>query len=542
MKACSHLSIFIAVFPVGVVISFVSPTPKNRGVGATTHFGWFGGRQEKEPVRFIELSSTKSEVTNVDASRVTPNESENGKNSIDVDSSRVESPVPDTDFDVIVVGAGCAGIGTALMLTRDFGLDISRVLLVEQAQDVGESFRQWPEEMKFISPSFNQQGWTDSFDLNAISHDTSPAYSLRSEHPSGLDYAFYLAAIAEQAQLRIQLRTKVTDISEIGAEGGPPVFSVDVLAMDTEEKVTGTADKPQTGKLTTRYIVWAAGEFQFPKGKKAASKKETNNEKEESASMFPGEELCMHNSHVSSWAKLPGDDFVIIGGYESGIDAAVNLARAGKRCKVLASTPCWDVRTGDPSSELAPYTADRLRTITSPGFSPQPKLYSPIRVIAVDKAKGGGFNVAAKWKEVEEEQTARNVETEKTGEEDSILVIQTKHAPVLCTGFEGSVAASASHLFEFPDKNEKKGCLGEGPLLTLDDESTKVPGVFLVGPSVTHGDLSFCFVYKFRQRFAVVANAICNGLGVDTEEAVARCRKTDMYMDDFTECECDDSC
>jgi ribulose 1,5-bisphosphate synthetase/thiazole synthase len=28
-----------------------------------------------------------------------------------------------TDFDVIVVGAGCASVGTALMLTRTFGLD-----------------------------------------------------------------------------------------------------------------------------------------------------------------------------------------------------------------------------------------------------------------------------------------------------------------------------------------------------------------------------------------------------------------------------------
>jgi len=25
---------------------------------------------------------------------------------------------------------------------------------------------------------------------------------------------------------------------------------------------------------------------------------------------------------------------------------------------------------------------------------------------------------------------------------------------------------------------------------------------------VRHGELSFCFVYKFRQRFAIVANAI----------------------------------
>ena len=51
-----------------------------------------------------------------------------------------------------------------------------------------------------------------------------------------------------------------------------------------------------------------------------------------------GAELCLHNSRVRSWASLDGDERVVIGGYESGVDAAVNLARAGKRATVLAST------------------------------------------------------------------------------------------------------------------------------------------------------------------------------------------------------------
>ena len=50
------------------------------------------------------------------------------------------------------------------------------------------------------------------------------------------------------------------------------------------------------------------------------------------------------------------------------------------------------------------------------------------------------------------------------------------------------------------------------PLLTKMDESTKIPGVFLVGPTVSQGHHSFCFVYKFRQRFAIVADAICQAL------------------------------
>jgi hypothetical protein len=60
----------------------------------------------------------------------------------------------DLDVDVVVVGAGAAGIGCAVSLTRAFGLDPARVRLLERSDAVGASFRAWPEEMRFISPSF----------------------------------------------------------------------------------------------------------------------------------------------------------------------------------------------------------------------------------------------------------------------------------------------------------------------------------------------------------------------------------------------------
>ena len=76
------------------------------------------------------------------------------------------------------------------------------------------------------------------------------------------------------------------------------------------------------------------------------------------------------------------------------------------------------------------------------------------------------------------------------------------------------------------------------------DESTATPGLFLAGPSVRHGELSFCFVYKFRQRFGVVADAICKGLGRDTTKAVEQCRKMNMFLDDFSCCKsaCGEAC
>ena len=88
------------------------------------------------------------------------------------------------------------------------------------------------------------------------------------------------------------------------------------------------------------------------------------------------------------------------------------------------------------------------------------------------------------------------------------------------------------------------GCLAGAPLLTAEDESTKTPGVFLVGPTVVQGELSFCFVYKFRQRFGIVADAIAKGLGRETAAAVDAARDMNMYLDDFECCKaaCGEAC
>ena len=51
---------------------------------------------------------------------------------------------------------------------------------------------------------------------------------------------------------------------------------------------------------------------------------------------------------------------MIIGGYESGIDAAFNLVNLGKKVTVLSGGEPWNINHMDPSESLSPYTRERL--------------------------------------------------------------------------------------------------------------------------------------------------------------------------------------
>ena len=52
-------------------------------------------------------------------------------------------------FDVIIVGAGPAGLGVGILLKK---LEIDFLIL--EKNSIGASFKKWPQETSFISPSF----------------------------------------------------------------------------------------------------------------------------------------------------------------------------------------------------------------------------------------------------------------------------------------------------------------------------------------------------------------------------------------------------
>ena len=106
-------------------------------------------------------------------------------------------------------------------------------------------------------------------------------------------------------------------------------------------------------------------------------------------------------------------------------------------------------------------------------------------------------------------------------------VFRSETQPLLASGFVGSQTL-VSRLFE-----EREDGF---PLLNERDESPKVPGMYLCGPSVRHDNHDFCFIFKFRQRFAVVAQSIASSLDIPTDEFVQAYRNWGMYLDDLSCC------
>ena len=218
-------------------------------------------------------------------------------------------------FDIVVVGAGAAGVGFGATLRI---LGIENFVILERAA-IGASFLRWPRQMRLITPSFNSTQF-GVLDLNAVCLYTSPAYSIGVEHPTGQEYAGYLRRVAKHFEL-------------------PVATGVDVLSVARIRRLKRFRVKTSRGDIRARFVVWAGGEMQYPR---------TNG--------FHGAELCLHSSKVTSWDDLSGDERCIIGGSESGVDAAVGLAATGRRAVVFdGEEPVEAKRLGPQPTLVALY-------------------------------------------------------------------------------------------------------------------------------------------------------------------------------------------
>ena len=270
----------------------------------------------------------------------------------------------------------------------------------------------------------------------------------------------------------------------------PVKSGVEVCSVTTEDNGTFTLTTTG-GPVRARHVIWAAGEFQYPE-----------------LQPFAGAECCCHSSEVRTWQELEGDCFTVIGGFESAADAAVALVQLEKNVTILARTAAWMSDDPDPSISLSPFSRERLEWADSTGAL---EIIESAEITSVREDSDGWVVQASGGREWPSETR-----------------------PILATGFKGSLGY-LDGLIECSEAG--------APIVTEEaDESTLVPGLFISGPLLKHWGVNLCFIYKFRQRFAVVADAIAQRLGRDTTEAVAARRSAGMYLDDLSccveSCEC----
>tara|TARA_B100001121_G_scaffold310735_1_gene345242 strand:+ start:30351 stop:31469 length:1119 start_codon:yes stop_codon:yes gene_type:complete len=363
--------------------------------------------------------------------------------------------------EVVIVGAGAAGIGVAVTLKR---MGIQFVIL--EKEGIGASFKKWPEETQFISPSF-----TGNFfkmpDLNAITPETSPAFNLLTEHPYGEEYQEYLTSVSEYYELNIDMGVTVESVQK----------NKNKFILNTNK-----------GEYHSQFLIWAAGEYQYPL-----------------RSAFKGAQLCTHYSEISSFETIKTDERIIIGAYESGCDAAINLCREGTKVTLLDRSNNFGIINSDSSYSLSPFTRDRL----------------------ADDDVCFDYEPESEVKEVTFENDLYFVRTKKNKQ------FSSRYRPINCTGFRSSLSI-VDDLFEMHDGF---------PLLNQFDESTKTKNLYLVGPQVKHGNALFCFIYKYRQRFVIVADRIAIRKKMDRslpKDVLSNYKEANFYLKDLA-C-CDEEC
>ncbi|MDI1312473.1 NAD(P)/FAD-dependent oxidoreductase [Prosthecobacter sp.] len=362
-----------------------------------------------------------------------------------------------TDPTVLIVGAGPAGLGCAVALKR---CGIENVLILDKS-GVGASFEAWPKQMRMLTPAFHSNAFS-VVDLNAITPGTSRAKHLHVQHPTGAEYALYLKAVAHQYGLRF-----------LHAEAHSIQRSADGFVVESSRCL-----------LSPRFIIWAAGEFGRP---------ETGG--------IAGAGLCLHSSKVHDWSALQGEKFTIVGGFESGIDAAIQLVWLGKDVHVISRGEPWAVQSADPGRTLSPFTRDQLKRCIcdAPGSL---RFYKHADIARVAKVHDG---------------------YELTTVDGTLFHSPTR--PILATGFRNSM------------KMVRRNFAWRGDQAVLDeatDESTLTPGLFYSGPSLVHGNAAFGFIYQFRSRFGIIARTIAERMGLEWQEPLRLWRERGFMVENLS--------
>ncbi|MFL2070859.1 NAD(P)/FAD-dependent oxidoreductase [Marinilactibacillus psychrotolerans] len=365
---------------------------------------------------------------------------------------------------VTIIGAGAAGIGTATALKR---LGIEDIQVIDKGE-IGQSFLDWNTETRFITPSFNTNGFGFP-DYNAITPDTSPGNFIDKEHLSGVDYADYLQQVAEFFQI--------------------PVITNETI-LKIHKKEDGYLLSSEQNDYETNYLIVALGDVAYPDVNKVI-----------------GSKHGIFYTNLGDYTHLKDSSvYSIIGGNESGFDAAIQLARRGKRSIIYTHTAGIDSESSDPSQSLSLYTKGRYRK-----YADLITIHSGVKIKEITPF----------------EQSYYLTTDDGTG-------FMSEMPPILATGFSNVKSPLIKDFFDVK---------GNRAVLNEWDESTLSPNLFMVGSQVEHEGVILCFIYKYRQRFAFIANEIASREGISIDEAGLQLYKDyQMFLNDLSCCETDCAC
>ncbi|MFO8043779.1 MAG: NAD(P)-binding domain-containing protein [Alkalispirochaeta sp.] len=244
-----------------------------------------------------------------------------------------------TAHDVLLVGAGPAGLAAAVHF-RQAGLD---VLHIEEGE-VAQTIRRFPSGVRLFSTRADLALPGLPFGPNG---DSSPTRE---------EYIAYLEESAAAAGLAVE--TATTAVSAEARSGG---YAVDLY------NALGTRRTVETGS-----VVVASGGYFFP-----------------NTLDIPGEDQPHVHHYFRSEIVNSGERMVVVGGRNSAIEAAVNIAEAGAEALLVYR------KSRLPRSQIKPWLLPRLDAELRAGrirvqYRSVPREVTPQGVVLRD-ADGGSY-------------------------------------------------------------------------------------------------------------------------------------------------------
>lgn len=195
-----------------------------------------------------------------------------------------------------------------------------------------------------------------------------------------------------------------------------------------------------------------------------------------------GAKQGIHSSRIDDYSMFDGssDTVPIIGWYESAIDVAYNLYKRWKKVHLFSGEKINSQESSDPSVSLSVYSIQKYREL---------------------KESQNYQHTALKISKIQYKHEKYSIIWE--GE-----TFYFAHQPILATWFSHGLDT----LLKNTDRSKKYDLS-----LNQFDELKSMTNMFIIWPKVRHDDTIYCFIYKFRSRFWIVALEIAKRLWKDID-------------------------